>query len=45
MKDRVCDMEVTEKNDASEYEGKVYHFCCASCKMAFEQNPKQFIKE
>jgi len=45
MKDPVCDMEVTEKNDASEYEGKVYHFCCASCKMAFEQHPKQFIKE
>ena len=45
MKDPVCDMEVTENNDASEYEGKVYHFCCASCKMAFEQNPKQFIKE
>jgi len=45
MKDPVCDMEVTEKNDASEYEGKVYHFCCASCKMAFEQNPIQFIKE
>ncbi|WP_082697425.1 YHS domain-containing protein [Nitrosopumilus sp. Nsub] len=45
MKDPVCDMDVTEKNDASEYEGKVYHFCCASCKMAFEQNPKQFIKE
>ncbi|WP_299291525.1 YHS domain-containing protein [Nitrosopumilus sp.] len=45
MKDPVCDMEVSEKNDAAEFEGKTYHFCCATCKMAFEQNPKQFIKE
>jgi YHS domain-containing protein len=45
MKDPVCDMDVTEKNDSSEFKGKRYHFCCASCKMAFEKNPKQFVKE
>jgi YHS domain-containing protein len=45
MKDPVCGMEVSEKNDAVEYEDKVYHFCCASCRMAFEKNPKQFLKE
>ncbi len=45
MKDPVCGMEVSEKNDAAEYEGQVYHFCCASCRMAFEKDPKQFLKE
>jgi YHS domain-containing protein len=45
MKDPVCGMEVSEKNDAVEHEGQIYHFCCASCRMAFEKNPKQFLKE
>ena len=45
MKDPVCGMEVTEKNDFVEFEGKKFHFCCASCRWAFENNPKQFISE
>ncbi|NJK78031.1 MAG: YHS domain-containing protein [Nanoarchaeota archaeon] len=44
MKDPVCGMDVGEKGDKLEYNGKSYRFCCASCKWAFEQNPVQFIK-
>lgn len=44
MKDPVCGMDVGEKGDLLEHEGKQYRFCCASCKWAFEQNPQQFIK-
>lgn len=44
MKDPVCGMDVGEKGDLLEHEGIPYRFCCASCKWAFEQNPKQFIK-
>ncbi|WP_205098000.1 YHS domain-containing protein [Candidatus Nitrosotenuis uzonensis] len=44
MKDPVCGMEVDEKHDHAEYEGQKYYFCCASCKWAFERDPKQFAK-
>ncbi|MFB5625077.1 MAG: YHS domain-containing protein [Nitrosopumilus sp.] len=27
------------------HDGKEYRFCCASCRWAFEKNPKQFIQE
>ncbi|MBM3895960.1 MAG: YHS domain-containing protein [Thaumarchaeota archaeon] len=26
------------------YNGIKFHFCCASCKWAFEKNPEQFTK-
>ena len=45
MKDPVCGMEVSEKNDFVEYEGRKFHFCCASCRWAFENDPKQFVSE
>ncbi|MFB5610460.1 MAG: YHS domain-containing protein [Nitrosopumilaceae archaeon] len=45
MKDPVCGMEVNEKNDFVEYEGKKFHFCCASCRWAFENDPKQFVSK
>jgi len=44
MKDPVCGMEVNEKSDSMEFNGKKYHFCCATCKWAFEKNPEQFIQ-
>jgi len=44
MKDPVCGMEVNEKNDSMEFNGKKYHFCCATCKWAFEKNPEQFTQ-
>jgi YHS domain-containing protein len=45
MKDPVCGMDVSEKNEAAEYDGKVYHFCCPVCRASFEKNPKQFLKD
>ena len=44
MKDPVCGMEVSEKTETTVYKGQKFHFCCASCKWAFEKNPKQFVK-
>lgn len=44
MKDPVCGMEVSEKNDSIMHNGKKFHFCCASCMWAFEKNPEQFVK-
>ncbi|MBS3060483.1 MAG: YHS domain-containing protein [DPANN group archaeon] len=43
--DPVCGMECDEKKaDSAEYKGKKYYFCSASCKWAFESNPKQFAE-
>ena len=44
MKDPVCGVEVSEKNEYTVYNGKKFHFCCASCKWAFEKNPEQSAK-
>ena len=44
MKDPVCGMEVGTNGEIHVYEGKEYRFCCASCKWAFEKNPKQFTE-
>jgi len=45
MKDPVCGSEVNEKSESIKYDSKEYHFCCASCRWAFENNPKQFASE
>ncbi|MEX1054313.1 MAG: YHS domain-containing protein [Nitrosopumilaceae archaeon] len=45
MKDPVCGSEVDEKSEAVVYDNKKYHFCCASCRWAFEKDPKQFVGE
>ena len=45
MKDPVCGSEVNEKSESIKYDGKEYRFCCASCRWAFEKNPKQFVGE
>ena len=43
MKDPVCGSEVNEKSESITFENKMYHFCCASCRWAFEKDPNQFI--
>ena len=45
-KDPVCGMIVDEKTPAakSEYQGKVYYFCCAACKEKFDKEPVRYIK-
>lgn len=45
-KDPVCNMNVDEKTAKfkSEYQGKTYYFCAASCKNTFDKNPVKYIK-
>ena len=42
--DPVCGMEVEEKTAAatSEYKGKIYYFCAAGCKVAFDKDPEKY---
>ena len=44
--DPVCGMQVDPAKAAgsSEYNGKTYHFCSASCKQKFDRDPKQYAK-
>ncbi len=46
-KDPVCGMMVDEKTAKlkSDYNGKTYYFCAASCKSTFEKNPAKFAKD
>ena len=44
MKDPVCGMEIGDKGEPLIHKGKEYHFCCATCRWAFEQNPDQFAQ-
>jgi YHS domain-containing protein len=43
-KDPVCGMTVDEKTAKfkSDYMGKTYYFCAASCKTTFDKNPVKF---
>lgn len=45
-KDPVCNMMVDEKTAKykSDYQGKTYYFCAASCKATFEKNPAKYTK-
>ncbi|MFB3888365.1 MAG: YHS domain-containing protein [Candidatus Bathyarchaeia archaeon] len=45
-KDPVCGMMVDEKTAKlkSDYQGKTYYFCNASCKTTFDKNPAKFAK-
>ncbi|HXW06076.1 MAG TPA: YHS domain-containing protein [Vicinamibacterales bacterium] len=45
-RDVVCGMEVDPSRAAgtSQYQGKTYYFCSASCKSRFDANPGQFAK-
>lgn len=43
-KDPVCGMMVDEKKAKfkSDYNGKTYYFCAASCKATFDKSPIKF---
>ncbi len=43
-KDPVCGMMVDEKKAKfkSDYNGKTYYFCAASCKTTFDKNPGKY---
>lgn len=43
-KDPVCNMMVDEKTAkyTSDYEGKKFYFCAASCKATFDKNPAKY---
>ena len=43
-RDVVCGMEVdpAKAAAASQYNGRTYYFCSASCKAKFDANPSQF---
>jgi xanthine dehydrogenase accessory factor len=45
--DPICHMNVTidTARFTSRYEGKVYYFCCAGCKTAFEADPAAYAGE
>jgi xanthine dehydrogenase accessory factor len=44
-KDLVCGMTVdtTKAKHKTEHEGKMFYFCCAGCKQAFEKSPQQYL--
>jgi YHS domain-containing protein len=46
-KDPVCGMEVDEQKvtQKSEYKGKTYYFCSATCRKKFEKEPEKYVKE
>ena len=43
--DPVCKMTVDENSAAatSEYKGQTYYFCAKGCKIAFDENPEQYL--
>jgi YHS domain-containing protein len=45
-KDPVCGMMVDEKKAKfkSDYEGKTFYFCNATCKTTFDKSPAKFAK-
>lgn len=45
-RDVVCGMKVDPAKAArsSEYQGRRYYFCSASCKAKFDANPRQFAR-
>lgn len=44
--DPVCKMTIDEKKVAgkSDYKGRTYYFCGASCKAKFDANPSAYVK-
>jgi YHS domain-containing protein len=44
--DPVCGMSVNEQTTLKTmYKGKVYYFCSAACKSAFQKDPETYIRE
>ncbi len=45
MKDPICGMDVKESSRfKSDYKGKAYYFCSASCKQSFDKKPEGYVK-
>jgi xanthine dehydrogenase accessory factor len=46
MKDPVCGMtvDVNKAGHKSEYQGKVFFFCCVGCKQTFEREPVRYLE-
>lgn len=46
FKDPVCGMEISRTGAADEtvHHGKTYYFCSRSCRIAFEEAPKKYIR-
>ncbi len=45
MKDPICGMEVGKDSKfKSNYKGKDYYFCSASCKQSFDKSPEKHVK-
>ena len=44
--DVVCGLKIDPAKAAgqSQYKGKTYYFCSASCKAKFDANPQQYAK-
>ena len=44
--DPVCKMTIDENKAVgkSEFDGKTYYFCAASCKAKFDANPSAYLK-
>jgi len=44
-KDLVCGMAVdtTKAKYKTEHQGKMFYFCCAGCKKAFETSPQKYL--
>lgn len=36
---------ITDNSEEAEYEGKVYYFCCPSCKEPFKKDPKKYLSK
>ena len=47
VKDPVCGMDVDpdESGLTSEYEGRLFYFCCSDCKQTFDKNPGKYKAE
>lgn len=43
--DPVCNMQVdeTDAEFTTEYDGKTYYFCSKSCQEAFESDPEEYV--
>lgn len=47
VKDVVCGMMIDPETAAatSEYKGRTYYFCARGCKVAFDKDPENYLKE
>ncbi|MGH2531368.1 MAG: YHS domain-containing protein [Thermomicrobiales bacterium] len=45
--DPVCGMQIdsSQAEAQSQYEGQVYYFCSTECMQKFNENPKEWLKQ